>query len=852
MKKFTYIEQDTYKICILSNTLDNSKNYRTYIKDRLDNDTNEVIIYKYEENEGKVPVALAKEYCQEFVQEIQEKQVKYVLCANAQYFKTLTKLTKAEPYLGILVPCTFDESILVTYVPNTRAYFYDPDTVKSKIDLSMNAVIKHVEGNSAELGTDIIKYEEYPTEVSRIAYWLNLFLEDGRELSVDIETFSLKFYEAGIGTITFCWNQHEGIAFAVDLSPHENKIRNLLKDFFIRAKQKIKYHNAAFDVTVLIYQLFMTGLSDYEGMLEGIDVMCRNIDCTYLITYLATNTCAGNNLSLKDQSHEYSGNYAIEEISDIRLVPLDKLLKYNLIDGISTWYVYNKNYPVMISDQQLSVYETIFLPALTDIIQMQLTGMPLDAKKVQEVKEFTEATRTESLNQLLNTETVKLFTNYYKNELARKKNQKLKVKRVTADDMEYQFNPDSPNQLADLLFNSNFLGLVPLSKTKTGNPATGNKDLVKLLSTVEQEEVTKTIQAIIDYKDANKILTTFIPAFENAPVDVNSNKWLFGNFKLGGTKSGRLSSSDINLQNLPAGGKYGKAIKDCFVAPDGWLVVGLDFNALEDRISALTTKDPNKLKVYIEGYDSHSLRAFSYFRDQMPDIEDNLNSINSISEAYPILRSRSKGPTFALTYQGTYHTLIKNCGFTREEAISIEDNFRKLYKVSIDYVDDKLRQASIDGYVTLAFGLRLRTPLLKQVVYGSKSMPYEAAAEGRTAGNALGQSYGLLNNRACTAFMKLVRASKHRYSILPIAHIHDAQYYLVKNDADPVMYMNTYLVKEVQWQEDPNIYHPDVHLGGELSIFYPSWKYELSLPNNLTTDELFSLVQQHTEKLDKQ
>lgn len=73
---------------------------------------------------------------------------------------------------------------------------------------------------------------------------------------------------------------------------------------------------------------------------------------------------------------------------------------------------------------------------------------------------------------------------------------------------------------------------------------------------------------------------------------------------------------------MPAtGSKYAKLIKSCFMAPDGWLFSGLDFASLEDRISALTTKDPNKLKVYTDGYDGHSMRAFAYFGDQMPDIK---------------------------------------------------------------------------------------------------------------------------------------------------------------------------------------------------------------------------------------
>lgn len=73
---------------------------------------------------------------------------------------------------------------------------------------------------------------------------------------------------------------------------------------------------------------------------------------------------------------------------------------------------------------------------------------------------------------------------------------------------------------------------------------------------------------------------------------------------------------------MPAtGSKYAEIIKECFEAPPGWLFVGLDFASLEDRISAVTTKDPNKLRVYLDGFDGHCLRAHAYFGDQMPDIE---------------------------------------------------------------------------------------------------------------------------------------------------------------------------------------------------------------------------------------
>lgn len=74
------------------------------------------------------------------------------------------------------------------------------------------------------------------------------------------------------------------------------------------------------------------------------------------------------------------------------------------------------------------------------------------------------------------------------------------------------------------------------------------------------------------------------------------------------------------MQNLPSGSTYGKAVKECFKPPAGWLFVGADFASLEDRINALLTKDSNKLKVYTDGYDGHSLRAYSYWGHLMPEI----------------------------------------------------------------------------------------------------------------------------------------------------------------------------------------------------------------------------------------
>ena len=250
-----------------------------------------------------------------------------------------------------------------------------------------------------------------------------------------------------------------------------------------------------------------------------------------------------------------------------------------------------------------------------------------------------------------------------------------------------------------------------------------------------------------------------------------------------------------------------------------------------------------------DGYDGHCLRAYYYFRDRMPDIDGtSVESINSIKKKYPELRQLSKAPTFLLTYGGSAIGLMKNCGFSEEEAKSIEANYHELYRESDEWVKERLARACNDDYVELAFGLKLRTPLLKQSILGNRSTLHQAEAEARTAGNALsGQSYGLLNNRAAVAFMKRVWASKWRTSIQPVALIHDAIYLLIDDDIECLEWVNKALIEEMSWQELPEIAHDTVKLGAELDVFYPSWENEITLPNNATQQEIKDVIQNHLD-----
>jgi len=112
----------------------------------------------------------------------------------------------------------------------------------------------------------------------------------------------------------------------------------------------------------------------------------------------------------------------------------------------------------------------------------------------------------------------------------------------------------------------------------------------------------------------------------------------------------------------------------------------------------------------------------------------------------------------------------------------------------------------------------------------------------------MGQSYGLLNNRAAVEFMQKVWKSKYAHYILPIGLIHDAIYLLVKDDVATVEWVNNELIKSMQWQELPEISHDFVKLGAELDIFWPSWANPITIPNNADQATIYKLCKEHQSK----
>jgi DNA polymerase-1 len=600
---------------------------------------NQVIGFSLAYNDsGKCPATLQKQYLSKLLPALDSLKVTTLVVADSAYFKTLTKQRKAEPHYGYVLPCAIAgfEHMSVILIPNYQSLFYNP-ALQDKVDVGLNTLATHLKGTYQAPGQNIIHSEYYPESFEDIKAMLET-LKQYPKLTCDIETFSLKFWETGIATIGFAWDKHNGTSFCVDTNRfgQVSWIRNLaihqlLHEFFETYTGTLIWHYANFDLKIIVNTLWMDSLLDERGKQHGIEVMTKNFDDTKLITYLATNSTAGNNLSLKYQAQEFAGNYAMSDINDITQIPISNLLRYNLVDCLSTWHVYEKHYPTMVADQQKDIYERLFLPSVKLILQMELTGMPLDMDAVIAAEKELGDIQIKCLNFIHNSQLVKdaelrLTKDAWAKDYADRKSKAKNPDKIQPKDWDdylankyVTFNPNSNQQVQTLIYE--IMGLPVIDLTDGKDPAVGGKTLKKLKNHTTNTDYHELIDALRDYYDVSKILDTFIKAFKESSVQKEDGwHYLHGNFNLGGTVSGRLSSSGPNLQNLPSNSRFAKVVKKCFKAPKGYLFVGADFNALEARIDALTTRDPNKLAVYLDGMDSHSFNAYTYWPEKMPEI----------------------------------------------------------------------------------------------------------------------------------------------------------------------------------------------------------------------------------------
>lgn len=432
---------------------------------------------------NKAPAKMIKEVLPAILANLDAEGITTVIIADTAYFKAATRQSKAEPHYGYKMPCTVAgyEHMCVFLTANYQGLFYNP-RIQEKIDLSLSAVATHLDGSYQKPGQNIIHSSTYVTDLSEIEKTLKM-LKKHTFLTCDVETYGLSIDKSRIATIAFAWNQHEGVC--ININHHLTRtfeddaaIKKMLRDYFITSNATHIYHNATFDIRCIIYDFFMKDSTDFVGMIDALDVMYKKVHDTKLITYLATNNTAENKLSLKDNSIEFAGNYAQEDIKDINLIRTVILMEYNLTDCLSTCYLFNKYYDKMVADDQLDIYNNIFIRSLKNITQMELTGMPMDMGAIVKVSDDLKQIMKERTDSLMNEELVKDYLWLEQKKAFIIKNTLLKKNFKPLDDFKSVLNTSSPKQIGNLLYE--FLGLPVLDTTDTGRPATGKKAIKKL------------------------------------------------------------------------------------------------------------------------------------------------------------------------------------------------------------------------------------------------------------------------------------------------------------------------------------------------------------------------------------
>lgn len=560
-------------------------------------------------NPKKVLAKTGKAYLDKLVAKIPATVTRLII-ADGNYFKFITKVQKISSKYGITVQGAYPgyTHLECVYVPNYRSLFKQPENA-NLIDIG----IKTLAGTN---NTVTIKHAEYGFKYGSDRDILDS-LHKHPVLTADIETTGLSLEDA-IVSIAFAWSKHDGVAIDISISGEY-----YLRKFFESYKGKLIFHGGLFDIKLLVRRLWMKDPTDYAGMLEGIHYF-RDADDTMLLTYVAKNATTQVALGLKEAALEYVGNFAID-ITDVTKYTKQEVLEYNLIDALGTFYLWEKYHEELTS----RVYTEILQPSMYPIIKMMIVGLPLDSDKVEEVhKVFVAQAATLQEQIRLNPHVIE-FNKLLQEAACIAANAKLK-KLVKPIEMfrDIEFNPNSGPQKIKLFFE--MLGLPVLDRTKTGAPATGADVFKDLQNHTTDQDIIDLLDFIVRFEDIGKIDGTFIKAFMVEKGVVH------GNLKLGGTQSGRLSSNEPNLTNLPAHGPMGKLVKSCVRAPAGWLFCSADFAALEEKVGAILSNDPNRIKVYKDGFDGHSLRAHRYFAKQMPDIVSKLDKLNLAGKFYKV------------------------------------------------------------------------------------------------------------------------------------------------------------------------------------------------------------------------
>ncbi|MCJ7546631.1 MAG: DNA polymerase I [Deltaproteobacteria bacterium] len=476
-------------------------------------------------------------------------------------------------------------------------------------------------------------------------------LKDAHVFSVDLETTSLDPINAKVVGLSFSHRPHEayycpvahdypGVPLQLSPSMVLEQLKPLLEDF-----QKGKYgQNIKYDYLVLRrHGLKMAGIA------------CD----TMVASYLLNPTKRGHNLESIAQEYLEHQMITYKEVTEkgqgFQKVDLQQAMKYSCEDADVTFLLAELLMKKLDEEGLKDLFLQIELPLVEVLAEMELWGVKINPDLLLELSKELEA-------RLWNLE-----------------------KRVFGLVGE-EFNINSTQQLGKILFEK--LKLPVIKKTKTGY----STDVEVLEELAKEHELPRTV---LEYRSFATLKSTYVDALPKL-IDPSTGR-VHTSYNQTVTATGRLSSSDPNLQNIPIRMEEGRRIREAFVPEDGWWIISADYSQIELRILAHLSRDATLIKAFQAEEDIHTRTASEIFGIPQQQVT-------------PQMRREAKVINFGIIYGMSPYGLAKELGVGPKVAAEyIEEYFRRYQGVK-SYIDETLNEAKKKGYVTTLYNRRRYLP----------------------------------------------------------------------------------------------------------------------------------------------
>ena len=497
-------------------------------------------------------------------------------------------------------------------------------------------------------------------------------------ISVDTETSSLDPQVAELIGISLSYAKN--ISFYIPVG-HKN-IKSLNKDFVVKKLKPILEDPSIKKVGQNIKYDFI--------ILKKYGVELNSVEDTMLLSYTLD---AGNNRHNMDTLSELHLNHKTISYKDLvgsgkkqlkfSEVDIDKATEYAAEDADVTLRLY-EILSERVSDEKLSqIYEAFEKPMIKILSKLETYGIKVD-------------------------------DNYLK-ELSKKFEKRLeKIEKEIFKISGKEFNIGSPKQLGEIIYNE--LKIAKLKKTKKGSLATSAKILEDLALTGQ-----KFPNLILEWRQVSKLKSTYTDALQD---HINKDtKRVHTSFLLAATNTGRLASSDPNLQNIPIKTSDGKEIRKAFIAEKNNVLISADYNQIEMRILADMADVKELKKAFKQNQDIHKLTASQVFG--VP--------INKISEDQ---RRKAKAINFGIIYGITQYGLAKQISVSNEEAQEFINSYFKKFPEIKDYMNSTIKSCRKLGYVSNIFGRRIHLRGINDKNFSVRSFQERAAINAPIQGSA--------------------------------------------------------------------------------------------------------------------